>query len=269
MAAKVKCPDCPAGAPAWLATFADLMSLLMVFFVLLLSFSEMDAQKFKKAAGSLRLAFGVQREKVTEQIPLGTSIVAEEYSPGEPTVLDFTLPPFMTSDTYALERRRLLMLQEDMKDIASDNLAKLQKSLAEDIQSGALQIEKKDYDVVLTFPVQQLFVSGDARIAPEAAQKLSRLAGALLEIRGLIAVDAYSAGNQDSTFFRNAWDISSAQASSLTALLQKATALPSQRFLMRSFGDAKPLAADNVSPLDTRIELSIQLSPEIMQDLKL
>ena len=47
---------------AWLATFADLMSLLMCFFVLLLSFSEMDIQKYRQIAGSLRKAFGVQRE---------------------------------------------------------------------------------------------------------------------------------------------------------------------------------------------------------------
>ena len=51
-----------AGIPAWVVTFADLMSLLMCFFVLLLSFSEIDAQKFKQIAGELSKAFGVQRE---------------------------------------------------------------------------------------------------------------------------------------------------------------------------------------------------------------
>ncbi|MCV6614535.1 MAG: type VI secretion system protein TssL, partial [Cellvibrionaceae bacterium] len=46
-----KC-NCEEGLPPWMGTFADLMSLLMCFFVLLLSFSEMDAQKFKRLAGS-------------------------------------------------------------------------------------------------------------------------------------------------------------------------------------------------------------------------
>ncbi|MEJ1367993.1 MAG: flagellar motor protein MotB, partial [Candidatus Sedimenticola sp. (ex Thyasira tokunagai)] len=45
-----ECPECEAGLPAWLATFADLMSLLMCFFVLLLSFATMDATRFKKMA---------------------------------------------------------------------------------------------------------------------------------------------------------------------------------------------------------------------------
>ena len=46
-----------AGAPAWMATFADLMALLMCFFVLLLSFSEMDVQKYRQVAGAMADAF--------------------------------------------------------------------------------------------------------------------------------------------------------------------------------------------------------------------
>ncbi len=73
------------GSPAWVMTFADLMSLLMCFFVLLLSFSNMDLQKFKQIAGSMKNAFGVQREiKVTDS-PKGTSFIARDFTPGRPT----------------------------------------------------------------------------------------------------------------------------------------------------------------------------------------
>ena len=61
------------GIPAWVMTFADLMSLLMCFFVLLLSFSEIDAMKFKQIAGELSKAFGVQRDVAALEIPMGTS----------------------------------------------------------------------------------------------------------------------------------------------------------------------------------------------------
>ncbi len=73
------------GAPAWVMTFADLMSLLMCFFVLLLSFSEMDLQKFKQIAGSMKMAFGVQREIDAKEPPRGTSVIAREFSPGRPS----------------------------------------------------------------------------------------------------------------------------------------------------------------------------------------
>ena len=56
------CPKCPpVGAPAWMATFADMATLLMAFFVLILSFAEFNTPKFKQISGSLKNAFGVQR----------------------------------------------------------------------------------------------------------------------------------------------------------------------------------------------------------------
>ena len=56
---KKKCPDCPKCLPAWLAAFGDLMSLLLCFFVLLLSMSTMDAKKVQEAIGSLAGALSV------------------------------------------------------------------------------------------------------------------------------------------------------------------------------------------------------------------
>ena len=68
--------------PAWVMTFADLMSLLMCFFVLLLAFSEMDAAKFKQLSGSMKEAFGVQAEMKADYIPKGTSVVTHGVQPG-------------------------------------------------------------------------------------------------------------------------------------------------------------------------------------------
>lgn len=89
----------PAGAPAWMATFADLMSLLMCFFVLLLAFSEMDVLKYKQVAGSMREAFGVQRDIFAKENPMGTSFVAQEYSPGRPDPTPVKRLQEQTSDT--------------------------------------------------------------------------------------------------------------------------------------------------------------------------
>ncbi len=72
------------GAPLWMATFADLMSLLVCFFVLIISMSEIDVIRYKKVAGSMKDAFGVQQDIVTYDIPKGTSIIALEFSPGKP-----------------------------------------------------------------------------------------------------------------------------------------------------------------------------------------
>ncbi len=74
----------PAGLPLWVMTFADLMTLLMCFFVLILSFSEMDILKYKQLAGSMAHAFGVQRDIEAKDPPKGINIIAREFSPGQP-----------------------------------------------------------------------------------------------------------------------------------------------------------------------------------------
>ncbi len=98
-----KCP--PPGLPLWMGTFADLMSLLMCFFVLLLSFSEMDVLKFKQIAGSMKFAFGVQNRLEVKDIPKGTSIIAQEFRPGrpEPTPIDVIMQQTMDVTQQTLE----------------------------------------------------------------------------------------------------------------------------------------------------------------------
>ncbi len=59
--AKKKC-ECPAGAPAWLTTFSDLMSLLLCFFVLIVSMSNVDPNEFNKASGALKGSLGILSE---------------------------------------------------------------------------------------------------------------------------------------------------------------------------------------------------------------
>ena len=77
--AKKKCPDCQECLPAWLAAFGDLMSLLLCFFVLLLSMSSMDAKKVSEAIGSLSGAMSVleggtkteiSKQRIQESTPI-------------------------------------------------------------------------------------------------------------------------------------------------------------------------------------------------------
>ena len=100
------------GAPAWVMTFADLMSLLMCFFVLLLAFSEMDVSKYKEMAGSLKNAFGVQRDIQVKEPPKGINVIAREFSPGRPEPTQLNVIRQMTTNDLRVnldlgkERRR-------------------------------------------------------------------------------------------------------------------------------------------------------------------
>ena len=78
---KEECPPCKSGSPAWMATFADMATLLMAFFVLILSFAEFNVPKFKQISGSLKNAFGVQKIVPIVEQPKGTTVLSLNFSP--------------------------------------------------------------------------------------------------------------------------------------------------------------------------------------------
>ena len=107
-----ECPKCPpVGAPAWMATFADLATLLMAFFVLILSFAEMNVPKFKQISGSLQNAFGVQRVVPVVEQPKGTTVLEMNFSPSpSPSITEE-----MTQETTEI-RENELKIPSDVRD---------------------------------------------------------------------------------------------------------------------------------------------------------
>ena len=130
-----ECPKCPpAGAPAWMATFADMATLLMAFFVLILSFAEFNVPKFKQISGSLKNAFGVQKVVPVVEQPKGTTVLSLNFSPS-PAPSDTKNLRQQTSDS---EQKNLDLKSEiDEGDSAKSNSKEVMdaKELSEQIKS--------------------------------------------------------------------------------------------------------------------------------------
>ena len=134
-----ECPKCPpVGAPAWMATFADMATLLMAFFVLILSFAEFNVPKFKQISGSLKNAFGVQRLVPIVEQPKGTTVLSLNFSPSpSPSVTNQ-----MTQQTTNLEKKELEVKTEDDQGGEKDKSAKeLVKALQEAVDKGEIKVE--------------------------------------------------------------------------------------------------------------------------------
>ena len=114
-----ECPKCPpVGAPAWMATFADLATLLMAFFVLILSFAEMNVPKFKQISGSLKDSFGVQRVVPVVEQPKGTTILEMNFSPSPaPSVTEE-----MTQETTEIREPEVKIHSDDRDMDGEENL---------------------------------------------------------------------------------------------------------------------------------------------------
>ena len=145
-----ECPKCPpVGAPAWMATFADMATLLMAFFVLILSFAEFNVPKFKQISGSLRNAFGVQKIVPIVEQPKGTTVLSLNFSPSPSK----SVTNEMTQQTTNINQPDL-EVQNKTKDSDGDNeqsSEEIVKALEEAIARGDIEVQTLGEKVVVNF----------------------------------------------------------------------------------------------------------------------
>lgn len=143
-----ECPACEAGAPAWMATFADMATLLMAFFVLILSFTEMDDPSITKMMeGTMSDAFGVQRNKPSTEAPVGKTIIATQYKstkspPGMEAREDTTNEDPTEQE---LEENRDVSQSETLSDIEN-----LKRTFATEIARGKVAVSEENGKITVS-----------------------------------------------------------------------------------------------------------------------
>ena len=184
------CPKCPpAGAPAWMATFADMATLLMAFFVLILSFAEFNVPKFKQISGSLKEAFGVQKVVPVVEQPKGTTVIELNFSPNPEPSLSTTL----RQQTTELQKPELELKTETEKSPEGTGAEKksqsdfegaggegeeqldaqeLAKQLKKAIDTGEVTVETLGENVVINFPEEK---TSDEDVSTMIAETLEAL----------------------------------------------------------------------------------------------
>jgi chemotaxis protein MotB len=143
----VECPPCKKGSPAWMATFADMATLLMAFFVLILSFAHVNVPKYKEVSGSMRSRFGVQVLVPIVEAPSADNMVATQYR-------QMVTDP--TAANVLEEQRRREEQSEDELDVndgpgESDTNAKeeVEQILAKEIAEGMVLVSVEDGTITI------------------------------------------------------------------------------------------------------------------------
>lgn len=233
------------GLPSYMATFADLMSLLMCFFVLLLSFAEIDALKFKEVVKSMEKAFGVQREIPAHEIPMGTSIIAQEFSPGEPKPTPLNTIQQQTID----DPRRVLKVTMDAEAAAqeiaretAEEAEEFKKALKNEIEEGLIEVENQQNRIVIRIREKGSFPSGDATLNPAFVPILKTIHDVLMDTDGLIAVAGHTDNIPIQTArYRSNWELSTSRATSVVHELLSYQQMPAERFVLEGYADTRPL----------------------------
>jgi chemotaxis protein MotB len=141
------CPECKGGVPAWMCTFADMATLLMAFFVLILSFAHVNVPKYKEVSGSMRTAFGVQNIIPVIEPPWANNIVVEQYASAkvDPTALR-TVEEQRTDEPQPDEEELKTDVGQGDNPQSSTEQA-LEQVLAQQIAEGKVRVTTKNSKV--------------------------------------------------------------------------------------------------------------------------
>ncbi|EGR0696611.1 flagellar motor protein MotB [Vibrio parahaemolyticus] len=279
-----KCDCPPPGLPLWMGTFADLMSLLMCFFVLLLSFSEMDVLKFKQIAGSMKFAFGVQNQLEVKDIPKGTSIIAQEFRPGrpEPTPIDVIMqqtmditqqtlefhegesdraggtkrdegkltggqsPETSTQSNQSAESDMQLQQSEEMSQEMETLMESIKKALEREIEQGAIEVENLGQQIVIRMREKGAFPEGSAFLQPKFRPLVRQIAELVKDVPGIVRISGHTDNQRlDSELYRSNWDLSSQRAVSVAQEMEKVRGFSHQRLRVRGMADTEPLVPND------------------------
>jgi chemotaxis protein MotB len=281
-----------------MGTFADLMSLLMCFFVLLLSFSEMDVLKFKQIAGSMKFAFGVQNKIEVKDIPKGTSIIAQEFRPGkpEPTPIEVIQQQTIEMTQQTLEfqagdensaggrqqqrgterggqsqstademsAQAMQEAQDELEQASQDQVKELVKKIAsqleEQIQDGAIEVDSLGQQVIIRIRENGSFPSGSAFLQPQFKPIMKAIAELLTTVPGEIMVSGHT-DNQgiSSELFSSNWDLSSKRAVAIAHELVKVEDLEQSRLLVVGHAETRPLVP-NTNTVNRRKNRRVEIS---------
>jgi chemotaxis protein MotB len=280
------------------------MSLLMCFFVLLLSFSEMDVLKFKQIAGSMKFAFGVQNKIEVKDIPKGTSVIAMEFRPGrpEPTPID-TIQQQTTDMTQemlefqagnedsaggsqkqrgeerggaaqqtASDQQSSDSSQSASQEEVAERTKKVAQQLEKEIVDGAIEMESLGQQITIRIRENGSFSAASAFLQPQFIPVLRKIGELLADMPGDIEISGHSDNQQISNeMYRSNWDLSSQRAVAVAEELRKADGFDESRMSVVGKADTDPLTdGDEVEDRsrNRRVEISInQGKPKISEPI--
>jgi chemotaxis protein MotB len=273
--AKKKRGDAHGGGHGWFVTFADLMGLMMSFFVMLVAFSSQDNNKLKIVAGSMREAFGVQTARYsgvieTDGLPTRPKLKNAEHIP--PEEASNTPSPdqndhkrevgarLKTDREFALASASLRQALQDMPE-----MTELSKHIMFEETKDGLNLEIVDQDG------RSMFADGSRQPYERTRRLIQRLAGPLRQTPLRVAI----AGHTSSTFIQNrpdydAFDLSADRANAVRQILEREGLPPSHIFAVSGKADTQPLFPDDPTlAANRRVTITLMReSPPLPPNLK-
>lgn len=240
-----KCPECSGGAPEWMVTYGDLVTLLMCFFVLLFAFSEIDAQKFDAVMQSFQGSAGV--------LEAGKSLSED--------MLVFDASPERDTTPETTEIEKLEILQNMMSDIKDE--------LYEMFEGGELEEDLEfifeEDKLIIRLKNNILFDSAKADIKEGALPILATIGGVLQDEKfegTQISIEGHTDNVPINTVrFPSNWELSGARAVSVLRYFIGTLGFSESRLSIAGYAEFNPLDSNDTAEgraSNRRVEIVIE-----------
>ena len=229
---------------AWLDSYADAMTLLLAFFVLLYAFSLLDEKKFAEFKYGVEQAFSFS----SPAVPEGTGFLDEGVGINENAGQLAVVPADVQNEIDAL-------LDEIAADqqVTPDEVEALREAVEAALKAAAVQldlfqVETDPRGVVVTLDETLLFPSGSARIDDAAAPALGAIAEVLADLDNQILVEGHTDSVPTSgTVWPTNWELSAARATAALRELNESYGLAGTRLSAVGHADTRPRATNETS----------------------
>ncbi|SET80397.1 chemotaxis protein MotB [Oceanobacillus limi] len=243
------------GAPKWMVTYSDMVTLILVFFILLFSMSQIDLVKFQAVSESFQnqQIFDFYPSPVPMDNPTDDSSHEESIK-----LTDGHEKPVLVDerdDEVASEEDSLSNLMDDVESYLNQNEL-----------NNVISASRTERGVVLVLQDSILFDSGEAEILPTALPFLNKVGTLLTEIPNQIKVEGHTDTVPMSSYrYPSNWELSGARASSVVRHLVNENNISEERFSIAGYGDTRPVVSndsDQNRSKNRRVEIVILEVPE-------
>lgn len=218
MAREKKPDEAKAGAPEWMATYGDMVTLLLCFFVLLFAMSTVDSQKYRAVVQSLNGSLGV--------LDSGTTVTLD------PLVNNF---PSDTPTETPTEYEEFSDMQEELQAILDESELR-----------GQVKLEINERGLLIRFLDSVLFDSGKADLTKDATEIIDKVSNILKETNKKIIVEGHTDNLPISTYrFPSNWELSTTRAVNVVKYMINNNGIDPVRLSAAGYADQHPISDNN------------------------
>ncbi|MDL4839372.1 flagellar motor protein MotS [Aquibacillus rhizosphaerae] len=232
------------GAPKWMVTYADLVTLILVFFVLLFSMSQIDIVKFQAIAESFRnrMIFEGNPSPRPMDNPTENIEIQEEKEGSD----DLKNNGSETDSSEETNKETNSVEQDDQQDSLDELLREVEQFLKDNQLNNVISANRTDQGVVLILQEKVLFESGEADIVEIGKPFLEKVGMLLSNIPNQVRVEGHTDNRPISNYrFPSNWELSGSRASSVIRYIIDSTDIEDNRFIAVGYGDTQPLVENN------------------------